>query len=131
MEQWGALLLVSWSFCGLAGGSFRAKWLDRAAWRSSAATGCSCGDRAASGTISTKSRSLLPPPQGDLLHGSCNTPGFGARAAWWSWDVLVSMKLTLQLFLDLQSIQRFTGCTTPCAQGFGASQSCSPASVSP
>lgn len=38
MEQRGALLLVSWSLCGPAGGSFREKWLDRVAWRSSAAT---------------------------------------------------------------------------------------------
>lgn len=57
MEQRGALLLVSWSLCGPAGGSFREKWLDRVAWRSSAGTGRSCGVTAAPGTISTKSRS--------------------------------------------------------------------------
>lgn len=51
MEQRGALLLVSWSLCGPAGGSFREKWLDRVAWRSSAGTGRSCGVTAAPGTM--------------------------------------------------------------------------------
>lgn len=41
------------------------------------------------------------------------------------------MKLTLQLFLDLQSFQCFTRCSTPCSQGFSASYGCSPYSVSP
>lgn len=81
MEQRGILLLVSWSLCGPAGGSFRAKLLDRGAWRSSAATGRSCGVMAAPGTMGRSA-----PRAGACCHChrvTCCTAPATHLALWW------------------------------------------------